>query len=348
MVTKFAPQSCDCGANQFFTNNKISIYNSLDYNVMQIQTDIDLSPNLQKYLPRLDESFMYYNEHGIKHPSPLYNVSLSKIEDSLQAFLEVLSKYNNQDFEKVDKEFNGQLLKMYKDFLYACREHLDDCFNIIKIFIKPPQDIKKERVQFRWLQLNAREQTKDIFREIDEYKKYLDNSVNELKHNNALMAGIAFFDSQNGSNNCLGYFIGNVINGAYAPVEKIHPKLQDKYTGFSFRRDLHYNLFNIFRLSEVILDFLREKIGININAIDIKTNAAPEKKKEMFRKVMEISRIHFPDEYLKSVPSVVLNEKKCLKLEYPSQLSIKPNRLDRVVITLPGDGHTREFKMLYM
>lgn len=314
---------------------------------MRILTDIDLSPNLQKYLPRIDESVVFYSKYGIKHPSPLYNVSLRKIDDSLEYFLEVISRYDNPDFEKVDKENTGELLRAYKDFLYACREHLDDCFSIIKIFIEPPQNEKKERGQYRWLQLNAETKTRDLFKNICEYKKYLDNSVNELKHDNGIMAGIAFYDSRDGSNNCLGYFIANVVDGVYAPVEKIHPKLQNMHTGFSFRRDLHYNLFNIYRLSEEIINFLREKIGVDINLIDVKTSCASEKKKKIFQKVMKIPRVHFPDEYFKSVPSVVLNDKGCLKLEYPAQLFIRLNKLDRVVLTHSGDGHTSKFKMLY-
>jgi len=315
---------------------------------MRIYTDIDLSPNIQKFLPLIDEKRMFHKDYNLKHPSALYNVSIGKIENSLREFLEIYERHKTQDFEKSERESTPELLKSYKDFLYCAREYLDDCFHIVKIFIKPPQKVFLERIQLRWLEKNAGTTTKDFFANISEYKKYIDSSVNELKHNNAILGSVAFYNSKDKGECCLGYFIANVIDGAYAPIEKVHPKLGDSYTGFSFRRDITYNLCHIYNLSEEMLIFLRDKIGVDFNVLQPKVDSAPDNKKKLFKDVTELSRIHFPDEYLKPVPSVSITKDERLKLAYPSSLSIKPNKLDRVVVTHSGDGHTREFKLLYM
>lgn len=315
---------------------------------MEIITKNDLCPNLQRYLPKISDDKMFYKEHGIKHPSALYNVSLGKVESAIRDFLDVYVDYKDKDFESVDKENTGKLLKTYRTVLYAVREHLDDCFSIIKIFIKPPQNEKANRNQYRWLELNASAEMQDFFASVRDYKNYIDNVVNELKHNNGILAGVSFYDANDGSQNCLGYFIANVVNGAYSPVEKIHPKFQNVYTGFSFRRDLHYNIFNIYKISEDILIFLKNNAGVDIESLDVDIQEAHDSKKKLFHDLMEMPRFHFPDEYAKSVPSVAITQDRHLRLTYPSYLSIKPNRLNRVILTHSGDGHTREFKIPYI
>jgi len=315
---------------------------------MEIKTNIDLKPNLQRYLSKIEEGCMFYGEHGMRHPSGLYNVSVGKVEGAITDFLEVLAEYKDKDFETVDKDNTGKLLKTYRSVLLSFREHLDDCFSVVKIFIKPSERQKDNRNQCRWLELNAKETTQELFDEIREYKNYLDRSVNELKHNSGILAGIAFYDDRDGTKNCLGYFIANVVEGSYDPVESIHPKLGDMYTGFSFRRDLHYNLFNMYKVSEDILEFLQQKIGVDIGSIEVEVKSAPDNLRKAFQQIMDMPRYHFPDEYVKPVPSVALTKDHRLKLTYPANLSIMPNRLNRVVLTHSTDGHTGAYRIPYM
>jgi len=188
----------------------------------------------------------------------------------------------------------------------------------------------------------------DLFNNISEYKKYIDGSVNELKHNNACLCCVAFYSSKGGNEHCLGYFVANVVNGAFEPIEKVHAKFGNTYTAFSYRRDLTYNLFNVYYLSEEIMRFLREKIGVDFNTLKASTVIASAIKKGLFIDLMAMPRIYFPDEYLKPIPSISITDDNKLKLEYPSMLTIKPNKLDRVVVNHSGDGHTQEFKIPYM
>lgn len=315
---------------------------------MNIFTDIDLSPNIQKFLPLINGNNLFYRNYNLKHPSALYNTSVTKIENALKDFLEVYELFKDKNFEEVEKNKTPLLLKCYKEFLYCVREYLDDCFHIIKSFIKPPLKIDKDRDQCRWLKNNATSIVDDFFKNISDYKKYLDNSVNELKHNNAILGSIAFYNKNNSKEHCLGYFIANVVNGVYEPVEKIHPKFGKTHTGFSYKRDLIYNIFNIYNISEEIILLLKNKIYLNIDLLKPKVKEAPKMKQELFKKIIDIPKIYFPDEYSKPVPSLSLTDDKRLKLEYPSQLSIRPNRLEKVVITHSGDGYTRKFRIPYM
>lgn len=91
-----------------------------------IFSDKDLSPNLQKFLPIIDKKYLFNNDYDLKHPSAIYNVSISKIDDSLRDFFDIyktLKKVKNlEEFENKEKNKILLLLKNYKNFLYKLLE----------------------------------------------------------------------------------------------------------------------------------------------------------------------------------------------------------------------------------
>ena len=195
---------------------------------MNIETNIDFQPNIISYLMTVDKSCLYFNDHNLKHPLAIYNTSFSKIEDSLIDFFEI---YNSITYETLsEKKDSGKItksLKNYKNLLYTLNEHLDDCFHITKTFIKPSVNLKKRKNQFSFLKDNLKEINspaleKFLF-EIAEYKKHINDIVNSLKHDNSIINSIIFFDEFL-KEFYSGYFVANVINEKYQPVEKIHPK----------------------------------------------------------------------------------------------------------------------------
>ena len=314
---------------------------------MRIHSDTDLLPNLQKYLPLIPEERLFHKAYGLKHPSAIYNTSFGKIEEAVRDFFHFYDSVVAQGFETREKDELPSMMKSYRHLLYALREHLDDSLHIAKAFIAPPANERPERNQYLWLQFNAGNLVEDFYSEIADYKKYLDLSVNELKHNNAVFGGITFFETDSNATHCSGYFIANVNDDCYEPVEKIHARFHGTHTGFSFRRDLAYNIYNVYAVAEHLSMLLTEKLGLDLSTLSPKVVEAPQNRRDLFQKVMDMPRIHLPDEYLKQVPSVSLTNDGKLKLEYPSQLTIHPNRLRRIVLRHTGDGHTRTFRMLY-
>lgn len=313
---------------------------------VKIYTDIDLLPNIQKYLPLISSEKLFYKEHGLKHPSAIYNSSFGKTEGATKDFFDAYDLLIKAGFEDRKDEVTP-VLKSYRHLLYTLREHLDDCLHVIKAFVKPPENEREQRNQYEWLKLNAKDTVEQFFLNIAEYKRYLDLSVNELKHNNGILGSVAFYSSFSPDDHCAGYFVANVVDDCYEPVAAIHPKFQNTHTGFSFRRDLTYNLYSIYALSEEIMLLLETKMGIDFKTLNPQLTQS-EGRRAIFQKLMDMPRMHFPDEYLKPVPSISITAENKLKLEYPSQLSIKPNRLNKVVLTHSPDGHTRTYRVLYM
>jgi len=311
---------------------------------MRIFSDIDLSPNIQKFLPLIKTEYLFNNKYGLKHPGAIFNTSIGKVENALLDFFDSYKEFGLLKFEEAHEKHNDALLKTYKIFLYSLREYVDDCFHVIKCFIPPFQKEIDERNQFLWIRKSKDVEANDLLDEIKDYKNYLDNIVNELKHNNGILGSISLYDSENPKEHCAGYFIANVVNNRYQPVEKIHPEWNKQATGFSYRRDIFYNMYHVFYLGELVLDFIKKKTVKEMHPI---VSAAPGKKKLIYEQMMLMPRYFLPDEYEKAIPSISLTQENTLKLEYPSRLSIKPNRLNRVKLTHSGDGYTREFKTLY-
>lgn len=313
---------------------------------MLIYTAKDLHPNIQKFLPNISEENLFYKQHGLKHPAAIFNTSVGKIESSLRDFFTAYDLFVDAGFDNSKPNHTTGMLNRYRQFLYALREYLDDCFHVVKCFIKPPVRVRDERNQYLWLKFNAAAAVTDFFTDIEEYKKYLDNSVNELKHNNGILGSNSFY-SDLYPEVCAGYFIANVVDGCYEPVEKIHEKFRGMDTGFSFRRDATYNVYNVYFVADAIQALLSTKLGINFSQISPRTQEVSENTRALFQRLMDLPRIHFPDEYLKPVPSVSLTKEGTLKLEYPSSLSIKPNRLEKGVLTHSTDGMTGKYRLLY-
>lgn len=312
---------------------------------MLIKTKEDLEPNIKKYLENIDDRFLFHESYGLKHPLAIYNVSFGKIESDLQDFFAIYKSIKVADFiSKSQKDEKiKETLKRYKSFLYSLREHLDDCFHIIKSLISPQSQFKDNRNQFDWLKQNINIPCViTLLKNIDSYKKYLDNIVNELKHNNAILNGLVFFD-ETSEDFLLGYYVANVFNGRYEPVKKIHSKFHGQDTAFSFARDIRYNICNIFQLSEELVTLINE---LNIKILIPLGQARNEKRLLLYEDIYNLPKCFFPDEYEKDIPSVVVGS-KILELDIYSNLSLEPLRHREGLLFHSADGKTNSFALLY-
>jgi hypothetical protein len=338
---------------------------------MLIVTEKDLEPNLKRYLEHIEDRFLFHDNYGLKHPLALYNTSFGKIESDLQDFFDTYKNLKVQDFltktegnpdSKIFKSLKKwwnfilkskgdpdskirELLKKYRLFLYSLREHLDDCFHVVKSFVPPQATFQDERNQYSWLRKNVIDQyVINFLNNVEDYKKFLDGIVNELKHNNAVINYFVFYDEDT-KDFSLGYYVANVVNERYEPVAKVHEKFNGQETAFSFARDTRFNMCNVFRISEEIIKLIHDlRISPTFPAKEYIKN---EKRHLLYQDISGLPRCFFPDEYKKAIPSVVLNENGTLKLELPSKLSLKPLNYRRALQSMSGDGKTRSFALLY-
>jgi len=314
---------------------------------MKIITATDLEPNVKQYLLSLPEADLFYNDHGLKHPAALYNTSLHKIESDLADFLIVYESLSIENFNPAKQNENGEKLAevmgRYRMFLYSLREHLDDCFHVVKTLIAPDARIRDDRNQFNWLKNNPTgDKVKNFLQSVSSYKAFLDKIVNELKHNNGVISWICFIDPEK-QDFILGYYVANVRNDKYAPVEKIHAKFEGQDTAFSFGRDVRFNLFHLFLISEELVALIKQ---LRIVDPALPTVEPAESRRNLFEKVCRLPKYVFPDEQVKDIVSTELINGS-LELEYPSSSGLPTRRHRMVVLSWNGDGITRTFGLLY-
>ena len=315
---------------------------------MKIFSDEQLNPNLEKVLANIEERFLFHQDYGLKHPLALFNTSFNKIEESLQDFFKI---YSGITFEQLRQTQGGdipvrEIIKSYKSYLYSLREYLDDCYHIAKSFIASDTKHKDDRNQYNWLLKNAQVPAVQSFLSAtDDYKRFIDQIVNALKHNNAVLNGIIFFD-ESAKEFYLGYYVANVVNERYEPVQAIHADYQGEHTAFSFGRDMRLNMYHAFAIAEELLNMIKN-LSIQV-VIPSKSLPISEKKETLFKGIMDLPRTFFPDEYEKPIPSIAITSDRLLKLEYPSMLSLKPlPRPHSVMLYHSPDGKTRNFALLY-
>ena len=312
---------------------------------MEITTDSSLFPRLKIVLAQVDEANIFCKQHNTKQPAATYNVSFGKILGPLHEIADLYSSLDISRIEEKDYD-NAKFLKAYKELLYALREHLDDCFSVLKVFINPVGKKEVKNNQYLWLINNKTKELEEVLASIKPYKEHLDLVVNEIKHNNSVLGSITFFDKNSPDDHCLGYYVANVVDGVYQPVESIHKSWRKCRTAFSFKRDISYHLFQVYMISEIISGYLLDTYA----DVFTKPRPLPEqngKLKETLTTLVQVPRIFMPDEYEKPVPSIAITSQGCLRLLYPSRLTIKANKLNQFVLTHTTDGVTGTFALLY-
>ena len=222
---------------------------------MEITTTSSLQPNFQRYLKNIEEKYLFHASYGIRHPVGIYNSSFEKMENSLRDFFEVYSRFSIDDFQPDNKEYSrkvGNLLKEYRFFLYSLREHLDDCFHVVKTLVPPSSRFNEYRSQYAWIRRYGSKEIHNFLDEIEEYRTRIAEIVNQIKHNSAILNAIFFYDNDSREFS-LGYYVANVVNGRYQPIESIHQKYHGQDTAFSFARDIRFNMYHVFFVSEKLV-----------------------------------------------------------------------------------------------
>jgi len=278
---------------------------------------------------------LFYQEHNLRHPLGVYNLSLGKIflrfKDVLRELAPVLQLTQNQDSNFDD----SNLLTHTERLLYALMEHMDDCENILKSFYPKGEDLKKQTA-FTNFQKASRD-----------YSNHIGKVVNYLKHQNGRLRSITFFNEHG---NCAGYFVEGVgEDGSIGPAPIIH---SGGNTAFSYSRDLRFHLYYLYFVSKSLCDSI-DLIRKSENDLDsaIKTNA-----KDIFDVITLIQALPltvFPDEYEKEFPKIAFENSQDGSLvlilqmkHYPHGLKpIKPS--SKVQILLKGDGVSRSFRLPY-
>ena len=286
--------------------------------IRSILQDGNFAPVAVNYLGNIPDTMSFHEKHGLRHPFSIYHVSLRAVTEG---FTQVLEEYSNElknYSAETDVKFFKKLLSAQRNLLYSLREHIDDCYSVFKTLVDPTHVTKKIVFTDKYLQAAEFKELDKFNKSIESYKQdYLSPLVNSLKHSHALLQG---FYCHNPSHIRLGYYLEEMgKDTAVGPSTRVH---KDGNSAFSFSRDLTLNLFNMYYISEQLVDsaqrFLKETY--NFELLPAKQNEYADLK-EVIEKAATVQQRFFQDELLKPCATISVesdsHDSRCV-LSYPS------------------------------
>ena len=231
--------------------------------VRSVQHDGTLAPRALNYLGEIPERYLYLHSHARRHPLGIYNVSLDQLEKDFGRLLaehsetlKFLKGNVHIDGTLIKDNFNtgyNDLLDAQKSLIHSLRAHIDDCYAVLASLVDPSNlPAKSATITFtaRWLKA-VKFPSLDMFNDaISFYKnEYLGPLVNGLKHRQSRLRGLIFYKY---SDVRLGYYLEEPdVDGIPGPSPSVH---KDRNSAFSFQRDMYFNLYNVYFISEVLAE----------------------------------------------------------------------------------------------
>lgn len=248
-------------------------------------TNTNLSTDLYTLLKNLPDNIMYHEEHGLRHPLGIYNISVNRV---MSGFKGVINSINTrEDFNDLIKEKNEDIKKL--------QEKLQSVVNEEKQFIENRiVELEEQLKQISQQNATENKKTLDSVKELlDSLMAFIDdtyhilkcfypaNSVkkdirfadkwmesaekkltidykNKLKEYRDILATIVnkvkhnharlnpiLFKTELGQ--IEGYYVEGVdSNGSLGPDREIHKQFRNQETAFSLNRDLKFHLVHFY------------------------------------------------------------------------------------------------------
>jgi len=320
--------------------------------------DGTIAPSAINNLGAIPDSYYFINQHARRPPLGIYNVSFALLATNFDKLLDEYFKIdefikNNIHQLPHGKNYYDNLLKAQNDLIHSLQAHIDDCYSILASLIDQssvPTRLSRIRFTDKWLKaLNFH--WIDQFKEsISDYRdNYLAHLINGLKHRQNRLRGIFFYSEREVR---LGYYLEEPdVNGIVGPSVNLH---EDGNSAFSFARDILFNLYHVYYISDMLVVILRDVLkhyysfSLIPQRIALKDNGWTN----IIRRASKINPSVFPEEVDKPYPYLSFNETendKILSLMYPvTIMQLTFPRYMRCVPTFEGDGVSRIFKIPYL
>ena len=321
--------------------------------------DGTISPSALNYLTSIPNNFYFLNQHARRPPLGIYNISFAQLttdfSNLLDEYFETVEfiRRNVGNLPHGDSYYNG-LIKAQKDLIYSLQAHIDDCYTILASLIDPTNvtdKIAKVRFTDKWLEKLKFPKLVQFKESISEYRNsYIAQLVNGLKHRQNRLRGIFFY---NYNEVRVGYYLEEPdTNGIPGPSLRLH---KDGDSAFSFAKDILFNLYHVYYISEILVNAVREALqhyqSFYLDYQKVST-AENEKWINVIRRVSIIHPLVFPDEINKPYPYFSFaedNSNYSLTLMYPVTLiPLEFPQKMRVCWISEGDGVSKSFRIPYL
>jgi hypothetical protein len=316
--------------------------------IVRSTRDGSVAPVALDYLGQIPEECLFYKKHELRHPLGIYNISLQQVIGAFGAVIEEYLSVTRRCELIVDGAFSKpeRLLEYQKILLYSLREHIDDCYLILKTLVDPCTTTSRSKFTETYVLESRLSGFKAFQQSIAGYAQgYLSTITNRLKHQQARMRPIMLYGDGLVR---VGYFIEEPdSNGVIRPAPTIH---RDGNSAFSFARDILFNLFNLYYCSERLLKIVLQALSMRGLDIRPKPSPAPQQWPDLLFQAAQIRPLVFPDEPKKGIVSLrfVRGDNAELTLKYPDKAVLyRCHSALKFTVFTQGDGVSCAFKMPY-
>lgn len=331
--------------------------------VRSVQHDGTLAPSALNYLGEIPQRYLHLNSHARRHPLGIYNVSLEQLEKDFSRLLvehldtlQFLKRNVGIDGTLIKDNFTtgyNDLLEAQKNLIHSLRAHIDDCYSVLASLVDPAnQQANTASITFtdRWLKA-VKLPSLGVFNDaISFYKnEYLAPLVNGLKHRQCRLRGLFFYKY---SDVRLGYYMEEPdVDGIPGPSPNVH---KDRNSAFSFQRDIIYNLYSVYSISEALVGAVKAALH-QLHSYDLRpqtTGSRNEVWLKILRQASELSSSPFPDQIESPFACLTVSakdEQPTVSLTYP--VLMFPPRFPQgmlVTSTIHFDGVGKTYKIPYV
>jgi len=293
---------------------------------------------LIKILAEIDSSFLYFNQHGLRHPLGIFNISKAQFLRNLENIL-----------EEIEKGVPDNLSVLHRTLVESYIASFEDFYSILLCFF----DISEINGKKKFIHDKLKKVIPGEIERLNDNLKPLRSKYalinNAVKHNHARY-NILKMKSIYGT--VYGYFIDSIENEVVMPNKEIHPVYQNTDTGISY----HYDLKRIITYWLKAVEYFTNEVEILIanKKINIIQAELPEDKSNLIDIVKRIGKLkeyYFIDEYQVGVAKFRFSD-DLVKIVYPASKKYGKNLFFpqhyQMTLSTNGDGVTRTWSIPYM
>jgi hypothetical protein len=298
-------------------------------------------PEAVNFLGNIPDKALFHVQHGLRHPESLYQFSLDKVAATFkrvaEAYLSKTQEYRDQRSGAFDLT---DLLNYQEAFLHAAREHLDDCYLILQTLVDPTSTQKRSRFAEEYVIENRLAGAKAFQQSMESHKKTF-RILNKLKHRQGRLRGVSIWT---GAGAHIGYFLEELDSeGRLGPSAEIHPD----QGAISFARDLPWQIFNIYRCSNRLVEAIRKAL-VAAYGLAIRPRIAADD--ALWKEVVCLAEAVHPRIFPKEVPKKIAtfrrsNDDTVLTIRFPERVRVAFPAVGRAVCSWVVDGHNPTFKV---
>lgn len=304
----------------------------------------NLMPDAYNVVSSISSEFIFNEDIGIKHPIVTYNLSSSRVSESLKDLHDLILQLDESH------KFIKDIIASEIELMESMMSHIDDCYSILMslqpsdVIMKSEKMIKKKAFPLQWLSEMKNPVYQKFENEIKKYRTTLGSTINDIKHNTGRLG---FITCENEETNQIvyGFFHNKYLNKKIA----IQPIRGDRI--MLFHDDLKHHLFYFYYIGKCLSEAIASSL-IHFHKNELKIINQKQSNEDIAQVLETVSQNPalllrrfnikppaFNCEFIRA------NDDICFRINTSKNHNLIIWDAVKVSAIFSGDGYSREFEL---